>query len=134
MPWLADDPQMGFTTGTPWLPLAAEHRGLSVEDQWRDPHSTLSFARAIIALRQSTPALRLGAIEFLEAAWPVMAFVRRYEGASVACVFNLSGEPQVAADPAFADAELLEIGTGEADLRGESVGLSPYAAAFLRLV
>jgi alpha-glucosidase len=133
MPWLADDPSMGFTTGEPWLPLAAEHRGLSVEDQWRDPHSALSFSRAMIALRNSTPALKLGGIEFLEAEAPLMAFVRRHEGESIACVFNLSPEPQVLADPAFIGAEFLALRSGEAELRGESVGLSPYATAFLRL-
>ena len=133
MPWLADDPNMGFTAGQPWLPLAAEHRGLSVEDQWRDPHSTLSFARAMIALRQATPALRLGGIEFLEVEDPLMAFVRRHGEESIACVFNLSPGPQVVADPAFAGGELLPLRTGDAELRGESVGLSPYAAAFVRL-
>jgi len=133
MPWLADDPTMGFTTGEPWLPLAAEHRGLSVEDQWRDPHSALSFSRSMIALRKSTPALKLGGIEFLEAEAPLMAFVRRHEGDSIACVFNLSPDPQVLADPAFAGAESLALRSGEAELRGESVGLSPYAVAFLRL-
>ena len=133
MPWLKDEPHMGFTTGQPWLPLAAEHRGLSVEDQWRDPQSVLSFARAMITLRKATPALKLGGIEFLEADAPVIAFVRRHEGESIACVFNLSGEPQVLADPAFDGAEFLPLRSGEADLRGESVGLSPFAAAFLRL-
>lgn len=133
MPWLADEPNMGFTTGVPWLPLAEEHRGLSVEDQWGDPHSTLAFARAMIAFRKASPELRLGGIEFLEAEGPLLAFVRRRDGVSIACVFNLSAKPQVLADLAFSGAELLPIRTGEAELRGESVGLSPYAAAFLRL-
>jgi alpha-glucosidase len=133
MPWLRDEPNMGFTTGVPWLPLAAEHRGLSVEDQWRDSNSVLSFARAMIALRKATPALTLGGIEFLEAEAPLMAFVRRHGEESIASVFNLSPEPQVLADPAFAGAEPLPRRTGEAELRGESLGLSPYAAVFLRL-
>jgi alpha-glucosidase len=133
MPWLADEPHMGFTTGEPWLPLAAEHRGLSVEEQWRDPDSVLSFARAMIALRQTTPALRLGGVEFLDAPEPLLAFVRRHGGESVACVFNLGGEPQVLDDPALQGAEPLALRSGEAELRGASLGLSPYAAVLLRL-
>jgi len=133
MPWFRDGPTMGFTAGEPWLPLAAEHRGLSIEEQWGDPNSTLSFARAVIALRQSTPALRLGGIEFLESEAPIIAFVRRWQGVSIACLFNLSADPQVADDPALGGAELLPVRSGEAELRGGSVGLSPYAAAFLKL-
>ncbi|MBW8812300.1 MAG: alpha glucosidase [Caulobacterales bacterium] len=132
MPWTTGE-QMGFTTGEPWLPLAAEHRGLSVEEQAEDPDSALAFSRAMIALRRSEPALRLGSIEFLEAEGPVVAFVRRHAGQSIACLFNLGADPQVVAAAALAGAELMPLRTGEADLRGESVGLSPYAAAFLRL-
>jgi alpha-glucosidase len=132
MPWTTGE-QMGFTTGEPWLPLAAEHRGLSVEEQAEDPDSALAFSKAVIALRQSEPALRLGAIEFLDAEAPVVAFVRRHAGQSIACLFNLGPDPQVVAAPALTDAQLLPLRSGEADLRGESVGLSPYAAAFLRL-
>ncbi|MET0293758.1 MAG: alpha-amylase family glycosyl hydrolase, partial [Phenylobacterium sp.] len=43
MPWTTG-PNMGFTEGEPWLPLAAEHRGLSVEEQGEDPDSALSFS------------------------------------------------------------------------------------------
>jgi alpha-glucosidase len=132
MPWARGE-QMGFTTGEPWLPLAAEHEGLSVEAQAEDPESALAFSKAMIALRRSEPALRVGGIEFLEAEGPLIAFVRRHGGQSIACLFNLSADPQVVAAPALAGAQLLPLRTGEADLRGESVGLSPFAAAFLRL-
>ncbi|MBI1199610.1 MAG: DUF3459 domain-containing protein [Phenylobacterium sp.] len=132
MPW-TEGPQMGFTTGDPWLPLAAEHAGLSVAAQDADPDSALAFSRAMIALRQATPALRLGDIGFLEAREPVVAFTRRHGGETILCVFNFGTEPQVFADPALATAELLPLRTGEADLRGGSLGLSPHAAAFLRL-
>jgi len=131
MPW-TPGPQMGFTTGEPWLPLAAEHRGLSVEEQAADPDSALAFARAMIALRKATPALARGAIDFIETAEPLMAFARRRDGEEIVCVFNFSAEPQVFAHPSLADLELLPLRAGEADLRGDSVGLSPYAACFLR--
>jgi alpha-glucosidase len=132
MPW-TEGPNMGFTAGDPWLPLAAEHRGLSVAAQEADPESTLNFARAVIGLRKSEPALTLGGIEFLETAAPLIAFIRRHGDTSIACVFNLSSDPQVLASPALAGAELLWLRSGEADLRGESVGLSPHAACFLRI-
>jgi alpha-glucosidase len=131
MPW-TEGPAMGFTDGTPWLPLAAEHRGLSVAAQEADPDSALAFSRAMIALRRATPALRAGDIEFLGAPEPMVAFVRRHADGDLMCVFNFGAEPQVFAHPTLAEAELLPLRAGEADLRGESVGLSPFAACFLR--
>ncbi|MES2722361.1 MAG: alpha-glucosidase [Pseudomonadota bacterium] len=132
MPW-TEGPHMGFTEGEPWLPLASEHRGLSVEEQGADPDSTLTFSREIIALRKATPALGVGRIEFIETGTPVVAFTRQHEGEAILCLFNFGAEPQVFAHPTLATADLLPLRTGEADLRGDSVGLSPLAAAFLRL-
>ena len=133
MPW-TEGPQMGFTEGEPWLPLAAEHRGLSVEAQSMDDDSVLNFSKAAIALRKAMPALSLGGIEFTETDAPLVAFVRRQGDQSVACLFNLSPDPQVFDDPMLEGAELFALRSGEADLRGASVGLSPYAAVFLRLL
>lgn len=133
MPWTTG-PNMGFTAGEPWLPLAKEHAGLTVEEQGEDPESVLSFSREMIAFRKATPALTLGEIEFLPVREPVLAFTRRHAGDEVICVFNLGAEPQVLAHPSLERAELLPLRTGEADLRGGSVGLSPHAAAFLRLI
>jgi alpha-glucosidase len=131
MPW-EPGPTLGFTAGTPWLPAAAEHRGLTVAEQDVDPDSVLAFSREIIALRAETPALRLGDIEFLDAAAPVLAFVRRHEGEEIACVFNLAPEPAVYDAPRLAGAQILEPSAG-AELRGASLGLPPQSAAFLRL-
>ncbi|RAK64433.1 alpha-glucosidase [Phenylobacterium kunshanense] len=133
MPWTTG-PNMGFTTGDPWLPLAREHAGLSVEEQGEDPDSVLNFSREMIAFRKATSALALGEIEFLGVDAPLVAFVRRHAGDEVICVFNFGDAPQVLAHPSLERAELLPLRTGEADLRGGSVGLSPLAAAFLRLV
>lgn len=133
MPWTTG-PQMGFTTGEPWLPLAKEHAGLTVEEQGEDPDSALSFSREMIAFRKATPALSLGEIAFLGVAEPLLAFTRRHDGDEVICVFNLGRDPQVFSHPVLARAELLPLRAGDADLRGESVGLSPHAAAFLRLI
>ena len=130
MPW-DDGPQMGFTAGAPWLPLAVEHKGLSVAEQAADPDSSLAFSRQMIALRQACEALRLGDIEFLDLTEPLLGFVRRHAGKAVICLFNLAAEPKVVEHPLLASAHLRPTLTGEADLRGGSIGLSPYAAVFL---
>jgi alpha-glucosidase len=133
MPWRPDLPHRGFTTGTPWLPSAGEHAGLTVAEQEADADSTLAFARAMIAFKQNAAALKLGEIEFVDAAEPVLAFVRREGADAIACIFNLSPEPKVFEDAILEGADLLPIRAGDAAVRGGSLGLSPYAAVFLRL-
>jgi alpha-glucosidase len=133
MPWDAGLPNLGFSEGEPWLPAAPEHRALTVADQEQDPDSNLAFARQMIALRKASPALRLGEIEFLDAPDPVLAFVRRWRDEAVACVFNLSGESRFVDLPAVAGGALHPMRAGDADLRGGSLGLAPWSAAFVAL-
>ena len=133
MPWDAGLPNLGFSDGEPWLPAAAEHAALAVADQEADPESNLAFARQMIALRKASPALRLGEIEFLDTPDPVLAFVRRWEEEAVACIFNLSAEPRFIELPAVEGGELHPLRAADADLRAGSLGLAPYAAAFVTL-
>lgn len=133
MPWDAGLPNLGFSEGEPWLPAAPEHRGLSVAEQAEDPDSNLAFAREMLAFRKSSAALLLGEIEMLESRDPVLAFVRREDDEALACIFNLSAEPQFVELPELADGELHPLRAGDADLRGGSIGLSAWAAAFVRL-
>src|SRR5262249_9407829 len=42
MPWAAQAPNLGFTTGQPWLPLASSHRALAVDVQQGDTQSPLN--------------------------------------------------------------------------------------------
>jgi alpha-glucosidase len=132
MPW-APGHALGFTSGTPWLPAAAEHAQLTVAAQEADGDSTLAFAREIIGFRRGSAAMTLGELTFLDVPDPVLAFVRREGDEAIACLFNLSAEPRFVEVPELAGAVLLEVRAGDADLRGRSIGLSAHAAAFLRL-
>ncbi len=60
MPW-SSDPGGGFTDPgvEPWLPFG-DLAGANVEDQRRDPGSTLSFTRDLVQLRAAIPELRSG--------------------------------------------------------------------------
>jgi alpha-glucosidase len=133
MPWDPAQPSLGFTDGRSWLPMAREHLGLTVAAQDADPESNLAFARAIIAWRKASPAMTLGDLEFLDAPDPVLAFVRTHGDERIACIFNLSDVPAAPSIAELETAELLPLRAGEAELRGASLGLSPYAAVFLRL-
>jgi len=102
MPWSAGA-NHGFTTGTPWLPAAPEHAGLTVEAQEADEGSTLALARKLIALRRDSPALRLGHIRFIDDS--LLSFEREHEGECILCAFNMSAE---AADLPADGATLIE--------------------------
>lgn len=52
LPWSADPPSFGFSSGLPHLPQPAWFAAYAVEVQERDPHSTLSLYRRALALRR----------------------------------------------------------------------------------
>ena len=58
MPWDADKPNLGFSSGTPWLPLGPSHAALAVSVQEKDPASPLAFARTMLKARKDHPSLR----------------------------------------------------------------------------
>ena len=121
MPW-EEGPNLGFSTGEPWLPPAPEHADLTAYAQAGDPASTLTLARRLIALRRISTPLRLGAIRFIDAPGPVLMFEREHLGERVLCQFNMG--PDVA--PAFRPEE------GVALLE-QAGGMGPYGFRIARL-
>jgi alpha-glucosidase len=91
MPWHAADAQAGFTRGAPWLPLGRHHTVLAVDRQESSDDSTLAWARRLISLRRSEPALRSGDCRFLELPEPLFGFERVLGHRRVACIFNVAG-------------------------------------------
>ncbi len=91
MPWDAT-PGAGFTSGTPWLPIARPERG-SVADQSPDPASLLSLYRRLIAARRVSPALARGNHRsYFGVAPDVMAWVRETPDERVLCLLNVGEE------------------------------------------
>lgn len=95
MQWDAS-PNAGFTSAaTPFLPVNADYAAVNVAAQAADPDSYLNWTRRLIHARQASPALRRGALTWLEGAPPaVVAFRRQTADESVLCVANLSDQPQ----------------------------------------
>ena len=93
MPWQADAPHGGFTTGTPWLPVYGPHLPLAIDNQADDPGSMLAFSRALLHWRRTQPLLRTGGIVFFDAPEPVLWFERRDGNRSLQAIFNMGSEP-----------------------------------------
>jgi alpha-glucosidase len=79
----------GFTTGKPWLPIAANmERGVNVAAQRDDPNSMFSFYRRLIQLRRGSAALRGGSYYTLDAPSGVFAYLREAEDARLVVALN----------------------------------------------
>jgi alpha-glucosidase len=75
MQW-SSAPNGGFTTGTPWLPVAADFAAVNVATEQRDSSSTLTLYRRLLALRRSAPAFSRGAFKRLPRQGDVVAYLR----------------------------------------------------------
>lgn len=91
MQWTAD-PGAGFTTGTPWQPLALDWQRTSVAAQHEDSTSLLAQYRRLIQLRAQSPALGTGELVPLTASHGSVAAWLRREGADVVLVVANLGD------------------------------------------
>jgi len=124
MPWEAAKPNLGFSTGVPWLPLGEAHAALAVSEQDKDPGSALAYARRLLKARKDLPALRDGTLTLLPG--EALGFVREGGGQKIACAFNLTGQEQVLDLPG--PAQPLDLGTGRVMLSGSRLALGTHSA------
>jgi alpha-glucosidase len=82
----------GFTSGEPWLPVAADLGRVNVAAQARDPRSLLSLYRRLIALRRADPALSVGDYRLCAADDGILAYWRRQPGRHRLIVLNLGDD------------------------------------------
>jgi alpha-glucosidase len=130
-------PLGGFTTATPWLPIA-QPAGVDVASQRNDPASMLSLERALLDLRRREPALNVGEWHDLAHAGTSIAYIRRSvapDGRRFLVCLNLGDKPSpLAADAKSLRGEVLVStladGTGE---RFEGRDLEPNEGLVIRL-
>jgi len=93
MQWDAS-PNAGFTTGTPWLPVAEDYAERNVETQRRRDDSLLALYRKLIALRAQEPALVVGRYESVGVQRDVIRFARVHGNRRLVVCLNLGAEPE----------------------------------------
>ena len=93
MAW-EDAPGLGFSTAPGWLPADPRHAPLSAARQLDDPAAVLTHCRRMITLRKTTPALRYGDFEVVEADATGMTFWRSHDRQRLLCSFNFTGTPR----------------------------------------
>ena len=119
MPWSSTAPNLGFSSGEPWLPLGESHRALAVDLQQAMATSVLQFTRQCLKLRHARAALRHGTMRIVEAGERKLAFERQKGAERLLCTFNLSDQP---CDFRPSGSALISVGDLDADRLG------PYAA------
>lgn len=131
MQWSAGE-NAGFTTGEPWIMLNPNYTEINAEAEECDPDSVLNYYRALIALRNSTPALLRGDWrELLPESAQVVAYARELEGEKYTVLCNLSGE---SAELPCALSEFGELVLSNIKPQLSAVELRPYEAIVLKQV
>ncbi len=93
MQWTAAE-QAGFTTGTPWLPVNANHTTINVAAQRQDSASVLNYFRQLTTLRRENPALVYGAYRLVQPEHPtIYAYTRDNGDQRMLVVLNFSERP-----------------------------------------
>lgn len=129
MQWSAGK-NAGFTTGEPWIMLNPNYTWINAEAEDSDPDSVLNYYRALIALRNATPALLRGDWrELLPENKQVVAYARELEGEKYTVLCNLSGK---AAELPFTLSELGEPVLSNMPSDPTAAALFPYQALVLK--
>jgi alpha-glucosidase len=110
MPW-DDGPNVGFSSGTPWLASEPADPTANVARERAEPASVLHYYRRLIALRKAEPALLHGRYAPLPArSRRIFAYARQAEEQCIAVICNPSRRPapyRHAGDPLHHDRLLL---------------------------
>lgn len=131
MQWDAT-PNAGFTTGAPWLPLAADAQRVNVAAQHGDPRSLLSFYQRLTRARRASLALRLGSYRSLPAPRGVFAFVRELDGERVFVALNFTSRERAVTLPFARSRLVLSTDDGRAEPSSSRATLSPDEGLIVR--
>jgi glycosidase len=93
MQW-SDAANAGFSGVKPWRPVEAGYTEVNVAAQADNPASLLSHYRALIAIRNSHPALRTGTVLFIPTGKSsVYGLLRVDKDEKILVLINLDGKP-----------------------------------------
>jgi alpha-glucosidase len=130
MQWNSE-PNAGFSTVKPWLPVPPSYRTHNVETESKDPNSILNLYKKVLALRHTSDALLDGGYTALnENDVHVMSYLRSYKGRAVLVALNMSATPQKPtfdlSKQGFSGAALNALITSGASVQGDRINLKPF--------
>ena len=133
-----DSPNAGFTTGEPWIEVAANYPQVNAAAAMADPDSVFHHYRRLIELRKTDPLVTTGRYELLDRDHPaVFAYLRRGEDEALLVVNNFYADPVEWPLPAqlaeYERRELVIANLGEPVFTAGALALRPYESVVLRL-
>jgi glycosidase len=96
MSWTANATNAGFSTVTPYRALSANSATNNVAAQAADPNSLLNFYKAMLALRNSVPALSQGDYTQASSSGALLQFQRAAGGSRALVLINYGVSPATA--------------------------------------
>ncbi|MBM7603822.1 alpha-glucosidase [Metabacillus crassostreae] len=92
MQW-SNEPNAGFTTGTPWIGVNENYRDINVEKQQQDESSVLHFYKKMIKLKKSNDIFTYGAYELILDEHPaIYAYTRSLDDEKIVVFSNLTAD------------------------------------------
>lgn len=89
MQWNSE-PNAGFSTAEPWLPVANDYATCNVEVESTEPGSILTLIKSLLSLRRESPALHIGSYQTVPVdAENVLAYLRRHGSERIVVALNL---------------------------------------------
>jgi alpha-glucosidase len=85
-------PNAGFSSATPWLPVAPDFMTRNSAVQAQDARSMLSLYRRLLKVRRDEPALSVGAFRSISAEDNLLIFERHHEGRRFVIALNFDDD------------------------------------------
>ena len=90
----SNQPNAGFSNGTPWRGPKSDFTTKNIADQQADPNSLLSFYRSLIQIRNKHVALRIGEAYIVNTGnKSIYASLRYTKDEAILVLINMSSEP-----------------------------------------
>lgn len=129
MQWSADK-HAGFTSETPWIPLAANYETINAENAVEDKDSIFYHYQELIQLRKKYDIITYGDYQLLFADDPqIFAYTRNWNGEKLVVVNNFYGEDitiDLQLDKMMAQPEILLSNYPDSPKNLEQLHLRPY--------
>jgi alpha-glucosidase len=88
-----DNANGGFTTGSPWLPVATNFKDINVATELKESSSLLNLYRQLIMLRNKTNVFEQGSYESYSLGKDIFCFQRFLDDEDYVVVLNFSDQP-----------------------------------------
>lgn len=125
MQW-TDKGHAGFTTGTPWIPVAKNYKDINVEKVMKNPESIFSHYQKLIHLRKKYDIITYGDYELLLENHPhIFAYTRHWEG-EILLVVNNFYEDEVTVQFDYEQGDILISNYPDSTLKLNELNLRPY--------